>query len=53
MFGHLIQVHWHVGHLTDGALTVVADGEVALGGLVGQHVRVERGEELKLHIRRL
>ena len=44
-------VRWHGGHLTDRALTVVADGEVTLGSLVWQHVRVERGEELKLYIR--
>ena len=37
-------------HLADGALTVVADCEVALGRLVGQHVRVEWGEELKLNV---
>ena len=43
----------HRGHLANGTLTVVADGEIALGGLVGQHVRVERGEKLKLHVGRL
>ena len=45
------QVYEVQAELADGALAVVADGEVALGRLVWQHVRVERGEELKLDIR--
>ena len=45
--------HIDSGHLADGTLTVVADGEITLGGLVGKHLRVERGEKLKLHVGRL